>query len=68
MSQSIASHVVFEGDFWGEFVAEFSHSLGRKRTVIFEKLAEFERPLSGKEDVQIRMLKILCASGRSAEK
>ena len=23
------SHVVFEGDFWGEIVAEFSHSLGR---------------------------------------
>ena len=23
VSQSIASHVVFEGDFWGETVAEF---------------------------------------------
>ena len=31
-SQSIASHVVFEGDFWGETVVEFSHSLGQKRT------------------------------------
>ena len=30
VSQSIASHVVFEGDFWGETVVEFSHSLGRK--------------------------------------
>ncbi len=28
VSQSIASHVVFEGDFWGEAVPEFSHSLG----------------------------------------
>ena len=33
VSESIASHVVFEGDFWGEIVAEFSHSLGRKQTV-----------------------------------
>ena len=31
LSQSIAYHVVFEGDFWGETVAEFSHSLGRKQ-------------------------------------
>ncbi len=30
-SQSIASHVVFEGDFWGETVVEFSHSLGQKQ-------------------------------------
>ena len=29
LSQSIASHDVFEGDFWCESVAEFSHSLGR---------------------------------------
>ena len=29
VSLSIASHVVFEGDFWGESVAEFSHSLGQ---------------------------------------
>ena len=28
VSQSIASHVVLEGDFWGKSVAEFSHSLG----------------------------------------
>ena len=27
VSQSITSHVVFEGDSWGETVAEFSHSL-----------------------------------------
>jgi len=27
VSQSPASHVVFEGDFWGETVVEFSHSL-----------------------------------------
>ncbi len=32
LSQSIASRDVFEGDFWGESVAEFSHSLGQKRT------------------------------------
>jgi len=32
VSQSIASHVVFEGDFWGESVTEFSHSLGQKRS------------------------------------
>jgi hypothetical protein len=24
---------VFEGDFWGEIVAEFSHSLGQKRSL-----------------------------------
>ena len=29
VSQSITFHVVFEGDSWGETVAEFSHSLGR---------------------------------------
>jgi len=34
VSQSIASHVVFEGDFWGEIVAEFSHSLGRLRPIL----------------------------------
>ncbi len=32
VSQSIASHVVFKGDFWGKSVAEFSHSLGQERT------------------------------------
>ncbi len=32
VSQSITSHVVFEGDSWGETVAEFSHSLGQKRS------------------------------------
>ena len=32
VSQSIASHVVFEGDLWGDPVAEFSHSLGQKQT------------------------------------
>ena len=29
VSQSTASHVAFEGDFWGETVVEFSHSLGQ---------------------------------------
>ena len=29
VSQSIASHVVFEGDFWGETDEEFSHRLGQ---------------------------------------
>ncbi len=29
VSQSIACHVVFKGDFRGEIAAEFSHSLGR---------------------------------------
>jgi hypothetical protein len=29
VGQSIASHDVFEGDFWGETGSEFSHSLGR---------------------------------------
>ena len=33
VSQSIASHVVFGGDFWGEIVAEFSHSLDPKQTL-----------------------------------
>ncbi len=32
VSQSIASYDVFEGDFWGESVAEFSHSLDPKQT------------------------------------
>jgi len=32
VSQSIASHVVFEGDFWGDTVVEFSHSLGQKQS------------------------------------
>ena len=32
VSQSIASHVVFEGDFWGDTVVVFSHGLGQKRT------------------------------------
>ena len=33
VSQSIASHVVFEGDFWGAYVSEFSHGLGRELPV-----------------------------------
>ena len=33
VSQSITSHVVFEGDFWGATDEEFSHSLGRKLPV-----------------------------------
>ena len=43
VSQSIASHVVFEGDFWGETVVEFSHSLGRTESVT---LFNIERLLS----------------------
>ncbi len=35
VSQSVASHVVFEVDFRGETVAEFSHSLGHKRSFAF---------------------------------
>ncbi len=31
LSQAKASHVVFEGDSWGETVVEFSHSLGHKQ-------------------------------------
>ena len=34
VSQSIASHVVFEGDFSGETGSEFSHSLGQKQTIV----------------------------------
>ena len=37
VSQSIASHVVFEGDCWGETGPEFSHSLGQKRTLPFSR-------------------------------
>ena len=33
VSQSAASHVVFEGDFWGETVVEFLHSLGQEQTL-----------------------------------
>ena len=29
LSQLVASNDVFEGDFWGEIVVTFSHSLGR---------------------------------------
>jgi hypothetical protein len=39
VSQSIASHGVFEGDFWGDTVVEFSHSLGRLRTREMRKTA-----------------------------
>ena len=38
VSQSIASYAVFEGDFWGETDVEFSHSLGRKRTLYIANL------------------------------
>ena len=48
---------------------------GRKRPVIFEILVAFERPLSGKADVQILALEISLPSdrytrdsGRSADK
>ena len=33
VSQSIASYVVFEGDFWGAIDEEFSHRLGQKRSL-----------------------------------
>ena len=33
ISQSTASHIVFEGDFWGETASEFSHSLGQNRSL-----------------------------------
>ncbi len=40
VSQSTASHVVFEDDLWGEAVAEFSHSLGQERTSIAKKTSK----------------------------
>jgi len=40
LSQSIASHDVFEGNFWCEIVAEFSHSLDPKATF---KISESEK-------------------------
>jgi len=51
VSQSIASYAMFEGDFWGDTDAEFSHSLGRKRTLEFVDFGLSERPLSGKADI-----------------
>ncbi len=57
ISQSIASHVVFEGDFWGETVPGFSHSLGRKRPIISAIFTQFERPLLRKAAVQELTLK-----------
>ena len=51
VSQSITSHVVFEGDFWSATDEEFSHSLGRKRTVISLIFEPTERPLLGKTDI-----------------
>jgi len=45
VSQSITSHVVFEGDSWGETVAELSHSLGRSLPVVMVILMAIERPL-----------------------
>ena len=44
LSQSIASRDVFEGDFWGESVAEFSHSLGHKRQFDALTIASASRP------------------------
>ncbi len=41
ISQSIASHVVFEGDFWCEPVAEFSHNLGHKRPLALAKKGNY---------------------------
>ena len=62
VSRSIASHVVFESDFWGAIVSEFSHSLGRKRTVILLIIERFEWPLWVKADVQPGFLKITLPS------
>ena len=53
VSQSIASHIVFESDFWGAYVSEFSHSLGRKRTLKTVVFQLSEWPLSGKADVPL---------------
>ncbi len=52
LCQSIAPYDVFEGDFWCGSVAEFSHSLGRKQTVILLIFRRSERPLSGKADIE----------------
>ena len=51
VSQSITSHVVFEGDSWGESVAEFSHSLGRLQPFKFLEIKQIEGPLSRKADL-----------------
>ena len=40
LSHSPASHVVFEGDFWGESVAEFSHSLGQNQSHLVTSFLE----------------------------
>ncbi len=57
VSQSIASYVVFEGDFWGATDVEFSHSLGRKRTLIPTVFGVPERPLLGKADIRLDLPK-----------
>ncbi len=59
VSQSIASHVVFEGDFWGETGSEFSHSLGQQRTFRILENHENEGPLSarsGRPEILSRLL------------
>ncbi len=48
---------MFEGDFWGETVPEFSHSLGRKRPLISVVFEQIERPLSGKADIGLILTK-----------
>ena len=58
VSQSIASYAMFEGDFWGDTDAEFSHSLGRKLPLISVVFSVPERPLPVKADVQILTLEI----------
>ena len=42
----------------------FSHSLGRKRTLKTPDFEQSEHPLSGKADIQIRILKIRYANDR----
>jgi len=43
---------VFEGDFWGKSVAEFSHSLGRKLPFNIAVISLIECPVSVKADIQ----------------
>jgi hypothetical protein len=52
VSQLIASHVIFEGNFWGATVVEFLHSLGRKLPVKVPNFQLIERLLWVKADLQ----------------
>ena len=48
----MASHVMFEGDFWGAAVVGFLHSLGRKLPFNIAKFPLVERPLLVEADIQ----------------